>query len=126
MKISNVKMIDVYDWDRLVSDTYGRVYSFQQQEGCKDRGVFHLTVPTEEINEEYMNDSIPEEVNGEEMGVKFNVWLSKDPKIHNFESKWENDLFWERNFYPDINIVANDLYKKGLIEKGNYIINIDW
>lgn len=35
------------------------------------------------------------------------------------------NLFWERNFYPDINTLANDLYKKGLIKKGEYLIVID-
>jgi hypothetical protein len=35
-------------------------------------------------------------------------------------------MFWERNFYPDTYTVANDLYDKGLIEAGDYIINIDW
>ena len=39
---------------------------------------------------------------------------------------WYVDLFWERNFYPNLNTVINDLYKKGLIEKDDYEINIDW
>ena len=33
---------------------------------------------------------------------------------------------WERNFYPNIQAVANDLYKKGLLETGDYWIDIDW
>jgi hypothetical protein len=109
-----------------VSETYGRVYDFQQQHGCQERGTFHLTVPSEYTEDDEMNESIPEVVNGSIMGVKFDVWLEKDPKIHNFGSDWENGLFWERNFYPDINTVANDLFEKGLIEAGSYLINIDW
>lgn len=31
------QVIDVSDWDQLVMDTYGRHYSFQQQDGCKER-----------------------------------------------------------------------------------------
>jgi len=126
MLVKNVKMIEVSDWDNLVSETYGKIYSFQQQDGCQERGTFHLTVPSDYTEDDEMNDSIPEEVNGDEMGVKFDVWLEKDSKLHNFGSDWENELFWERNFYPDINTVVNDLHKKGLIEAGSYIINIDW
>lgn len=29
-------MFEVDEWDNLVSSTYGRVYNFQQQNGCKD------------------------------------------------------------------------------------------
>lgn len=35
-------------------------------------------------------------------------------------------MWWVRNFYPDVNMVANDLYEKGLLEAGEYLINIDW
>jgi hypothetical protein len=35
-------------------------------------------------------------------------------------------MWWERNFYPDIQIVANDLHSKDLLEAGTYIIEIDW
>jgi hypothetical protein len=41
------------------------------------------------------------------------------------EMKWKQDIshinmFWERNFYPNVQMVANDLHKKGLIEAGEY------
>ena len=126
VKYSNRKVIEVRDWGKLVEETYGRPYSFQQQDGCKAREMFSLTVPSNDSDDEEMNDSIPEEVNGEQMGVKFKVWLERDPKIFSFDSDWENVLFWERNFYPEIYIIANDLHKKGLIEAGEYSINIDW
>ena len=62
------------------------------------------------------------------MGVKFAVWLARDTKEWNGkeQDKPYIDMFWERNFYPDIHTLANDLYDKGLIEKGEYVINIDW
>lgn len=121
-------MIEVSDWDTLVSSTYKRPYNFQQQYGCQSRGIFHLTIPSEYTEDSEMHDSIPEIVNGEEMGVKFDVWLSRDiNKPIPYETQgYELDLFWDRNFYPDIHTVANDLHKKGLIEAGSYIINIDW
>jgi hypothetical protein len=43
--VKNVKMIEVSDWDDLISKTYERPYSFQQQEGCKGRGTFNLDIP---------------------------------------------------------------------------------
>lgn len=122
-------MIDVSDWDDLVTSTYGKHYNFQQQNDCRSRGIFDLTIPSEYSEDNDMHDSIPEEINGEEMGVKFDVWLNSDLEKHkqnNNWSDWEAELFWERNFYPDIHTLANDLHKKGLIEAGTYSIKIDW
>lgn len=128
MKVSTKNFIEVQDWDELVQKTYGRPYCFQQQDGCKDRGIHELIVPDEETYDEEMKDSIPDVINGNEMGVKFSAWLARDPKEWNGKKEDERylDLFWERNFYPEIKTVANDLYKKGLLEAGEYVINIDW
>lgn len=149
IKIKNVKMIDVSDWDELVSNTYGKIYSFQQQNGCQPRGIVKLTIPDDNWEEEEMNERIPEIINDEQnMGVKFDVWLKRNPKAPlnpsddelkacNYyydtsdRDKWCKDighinLFWERNFYPCLQSVANDLHKKGLIEAGDYSIEIDW
>ena len=122
------KVIMVSDWDSLVMETYGRPYSFQQQDGCKDRQRVRITVPDDP--DDYENDSVPEIVNGEDMGVSFKAWLERDPKTkipnpHSF-SYDGTDLFWLRNFYPEVQMVANDLYEKGLIEAGDYVIDIDW
>jgi len=128
MKMKNVKLIEVGDWDNLVSSTYNRIYQFQQQCGCQERGIFNLTIPSKYTEDEEMHDSIPEKVNGEEIGVKFKNWLERDPNqpLINQKYDWDLKLFWERNFYPDIYTVANDLYEKGFIEAGEYIIHIDW
>ena len=134
MKIKSVNMIESWDWDELVEKTYGRPYCFQQQDGCKPRGTFNLTVPEEAPEEyDYENDSIPEVVNGNEMGVSFKSWLERDPKKELPKEKRPYgeyqpslDLFWNRNFYPNIVMVANDLYSKGLLPAGEYVINIDW
>jgi hypothetical protein len=133
MNTTNVKMVSVSDWDALVKQTYGRPYSFQQQDGCKDRGKFRLKVP--DGAEDYPNDTVPEEVNHAKMGVSFSAWLKRDPKTplrptdQTFKptgETWETSMWWERNFYPDIQMVANDLHAKGLLEAGNYVIDIDW
>jgi hypothetical protein len=62
------------------------------------------------------------------MGVSFETWLNTSPEDTKkyFEFEYENKLFWERNFYPHVSMIIKDLYKKGLIEKGEYDINIDW
>ena len=126
IKTKSVKMIDVSDWDSLVQKTYGRIYSFQQQDGCKERGIFSFSVPDE--TEDFEKHTVPEEVNGEEMGVNFKAWRDRDPKqpIKGQKYDFELVLWWERNFYPDIQMVANDLHKRGLLEEGDYTINIDW
>lgn len=131
IKTSNIKIIESQDWDDLVQETYGKSYMFQQQDGCQDRGTRKITIPLEETYDEEMNDSIPFKINGEEMGVKFNVWLntSQEDIKKEFPDRDERlglDIFWERNFYPDLQTIANDLYNKGLIEAGEYTINIDW
>jgi len=128
IKVSNTKIIDCHDWDKLVVETYGRPYCFQQQDECQSRGLFELSIPSDFTMEDEMNDSIPEVINGEIMGVKFDVWLARDPKqpIPNQTADYELGLFWDRNFYPDIYTVANDLHAKGLIEAGDYCIKIDW
>ena len=119
-------LIDVQDWDALVTETYGRVYSFQQQDGCKDRDLVAITVPEE--CDDFENDTVPEIVNGDEMGVSFKAWLARDPKtpLPDRDDTFGLTLWWERNFYPDVQMIANDLYEKGLIEAGDYMINIDW
>jgi hypothetical protein len=127
--VRNVKMINCRDWDALVEDTYGRPYCLQQQDGCQPRGIVTLKIPDEAYEEEEMHDKIPEIVNGPVMGVKFEKWLERDPKQPLKGEKnndWSLSLWWNRNFYPDIQTVANDLHKKGLIEAGEYSININW
>lgn len=153
MKIKNTKVIDVMDWDELVSNTYDKPYCFQQQDDCQPRGIVNITIPSECYDEDDMNDRIPEIINGEggdEMGIKFSVWISRDaneplnPTKEDLKrcsyywgkndedlKKWCEDkshisMFWERNFYPNLQSVANDLHKKGLIESGEYGIEIDW
>ena len=127
MKIRTEQVIDVADWDELVVETYGRVYSFQQQDGCQGRGMHRFSVP--DIDDEYdcTNTTVPEVVNHHEMGVSFAAWLARDPKqpLAGQEYDFQLDLWWARNFYPNFQMVANDLHAKGLLEAGEYAIDID-
>jgi hypothetical protein len=125
--MKQVNMIDSLEFDDIVEKTYNKHYCFQQQEGCKDRGTEHFNIPTP--GTDFNRDSIPEEVNGDIMGVSFKAWLERDPKepLNVGETAdWLVDLFWERNFYPHPDILLNDLHARGLIPAGELVINIDW
>ena len=129
INVRTAQVIDVGDWDNLVTETYGRPYSFQQQDDCKERQRVSITIP--DTAYDYENDTVPEEVNGSEMGVSFAAWLARDPEQKlNTDDEWDRenglDMWWDRNFYPDVQMVANDLHAKGLIPAGEYEIDIDW
>jgi hypothetical protein len=128
LKTKSVNLVDLGDWDDLVQGTYGRIYSFQQQDGCKERGSFAFAVPTH--TEDYKNDSNPEIINGPERGVSFASWLARDPMQLTSDPEDQNTqcrkLFWERNFYPHVSMIINDLHKKGILDAGEYFIEIDW
>lgn len=117
-------IIELFDWDALVIKTYGKNYSFQQQDDCKERQLVPLKVP--DAANDYSNDTIPEKINGEIMGVSFAAWLAMDCSYKNPKKIYRDSMFWERNFYPDVQMIANDLYEKGLLPAGEYLINIDW
>ena len=120
-----ITYIPLQEWDQLVETTYNKIYSFQQQAGCRDRGTFEITVPCEDEDCE-MNESIPEVVNGDEMGVTFDTWLARDKDQPLPDKNDYLSLFWERNFYPDIYTLANDLHARRILKAGTYKIDIDW
>lgn len=130
IETKDVKMIDCEVWDDLVIKTYGHLYNIQQQDGCQPRGVYYLTVPDDDAFD-YQCTELPYEINGENMGVSFEAWKKAD-KEEILENLRENghdichDLFWKRNFYPSVEVVANDLHERGLLPAGNYAIDIDW
>lgn len=130
LKYKTERTVDLDHFDRLVREVYGRPYNLQQQDGCKDRGVESFSVPMENPWD-YEEDTIDEVVNGDEMGVSFKVWLERDPEQKlDTEDEWDREhgleLFWERSFYPSLEMVVQDLYEKGYIEAGEYNIVIDW
>lgn len=55
LNIQTKKVIEVDDWNEFVKEFYGKPYNFQQQDGCKDRGVFHLEVPSKYTYDDDMN-----------------------------------------------------------------------
>lgn len=126
IKVQTKQIIDVGDFDDLVEKTYGKPYNFQQQDDCKPRGTHHITVP--DTPYDFEKDTIPEEINGSEMGVSFAAWLARDPKEWNGApgDKMFTEMFWQRNFYPNVQMIVNDLHAKGLFPAGEYVIEIDW
>lgn len=127
MEMKTVKIVGDGDWDELVSSTYGRIYNFQQQDDCKERQTVYFSVPFG-YPDDFENDVVPEVVNDPEMGVSFKAWLERDPKqpLTNQEYDFELSMWWERNFYPTLDMVANDLHDKGMLPAGDYGIKIDW
>lgn len=131
MNIKTIKIIDVQEWDSLVISTYEKPYSFQQQDGCRDRGLVEISVP-EEFDESDLPHTIPETLDSDEMCVKFSSWLLRNPStplhyhLGSLNPMFSTTLWWHRNFYPDVQMIANDLHAKGLLEVGKYYININW
>ena len=139
MKYQITQMIKSIDWNQLVQKTYERPYNVQQQNGVMMPCSIHLSIPAQA--NDFTNDAVPEIVNHQKRGVNFKAWLARDPKTplneqlgdgnmlnpdEEFEFQWRLKLWWERNFYPDLQILANDLNNRGLLEPGEYSIIIDW
>lgn len=127
LKTKTVKAIELEDWNNFVTEVYGKPYNYQRQDGLKEKGAYPKSVPSR-WTYDFKNTEIPFEVNGEEMGVSFETWLNTSPKdtIEYFKDDYENDNFWEETFYPDVNMIINDLHSRGLMEAGEYLIIIDW
>jgi len=53
------------------------------------------------------------------MGVSFSSWLATPPESF-------REIEWERNFYPDAEILLQDMHLKGVLPEGDYLIRIDW
>lgn len=129
LRTNVVTTISVQDWDEFVTETYGKPYSFQQQDGCRSRGTYNLDV-SDEYDPDWAAgyDTIPDDVDTDEMCVSLKVWLARDPKTPLRNQKYDFQLssWWERNFYPNIEVLAQDLCRRGLLKLGKYLIIIDW
>jgi len=129
IKTKTVQIITISDWNKLVRETYGRPYNFQQQEGCKPRGTFYFSVPDRGIDDDFENDTISEAlIFNDEEGVSFSAWLARDPtkKLPKQKRDYELEMWWERKFWPCVGMIIDDLHTKGLLEIGEYGIEIDW
>lgn len=110
-----VKIFKLREWNDLVSSIYKKRYSFQQQDGCKEKGIFYFQIP---IWKEDYEDYKPSEFEKEDiMGVSFKSWLEHDSS---------EKLNWDRNFYPHVSMIIDNLYNKGILKEGEYAIDINW
>jgi hypothetical protein len=126
LKYTLIKQIDDSNLTKVVQKEYGKPYCFQQQDGCQPRGTRHMsgsgfTYDCEEFN------SITEAIKEDAYGVSFEDWLAADPNDPIFgEEVWEREMTFQRNVYPRLEYLINDIHAKGLIEAGEYQILIDW
>ena len=116
MKITEIKLIELAEFDSLVKETYKKPYSLQQQEGGMERHLLRIAVPVEE----------PEDHQDGDMGVSFETWLNTSLETFPFEYEYQMEFFWEREFYPPLEMIVNDLFNQGLMEAGEYGIDINW
>lgn len=130
------KVVEDYHWNAFVESVFGKepnTYNFQQQNGCRDRGLYLVRVfPSEEDlldEQELLDEEISYKVNGygEMFGVSLKTWLntSKEDTKSKVGKDYLNDLFWARHFYPTIEELVAYLYKLGLLEEGDFYIEID-
>ncbi len=60
------------------------------------------------------------------IGVSFAAWLARDPKVWKGSPRYMKDMYWERHFYPSLDMILNDLHAKWHLPAGEYVIHIDW
>lgn|SRR5574343_400590 len=107
-------------WDKYVTKIYKRPYSISDQFEFKN--VLEFKVPNRAID--FANEIVEEDESTKETGVNFKSWISRDPSqpISGDPRPFVTKLWWFRSFYPEIDVLANDLYKKGQLERGEYVI----
>src|SRR5574343_1183830 len=104
--MKNVNIFQLNEFDELIKKEYNKkYYSFQQQDGCKDRGIEYFTIPINDPEDLDNLSMIEDDVKNNRLsvyrGVKFEEWLLKDKDFKWFigkEREYENALLWERNF----------------------------
>lgn len=130
MKIQTIKMITSQDWDAAVMEAYQRPYCLQQQAGGRARGThIKIQVPNSDhdIEDAEMNDTLMGSVDELDCGVKLAPWLARDPKekLDGQEYDYELELWWKRNFYPYVHVLAHDLHERQILQAGEYTIEIN-
>lgn len=97
-------------FSKYVSELYGRPYNLQQQgDMLAQESAVALVVP--EL-EDWNEDPSLEE------------WLAATPPVS--AADYIDTMRWERQFYPSLEAVANDLHARGLLDAGRYIIHVSW
>lgn len=113
-----VIVIHELEFSELVREVYGRPYQFQQQEFMGQKTYYEFSVPAHPLGDHYK-------------AVPFQEWLEATPPGPAEPGKFDSELFteglrWEREFYPEMEEIVNDLHQKGLIDPGEYALHIWW
>lgn len=104
-------------FSKYVTEHYGRPYKLQQQGDMLAQGSYvQITVPDEEAWDE--NPTLAE-------------WQAATPPGEHPEGGYDpnvstENMRWERDYYPSLEVVANDLHAKGLLDAGEYLIRVYW
>lgn len=104
-----VTLIDESEFSALVTKIYGRPYRFQQQGDMKCQDTIETF-------------SVPSEEYGGWTGPSLTEWQIAPPPDGDFKE----ELRWHRDFYPELEVVVNDLYARGLIAAGDYALHVWW
>ena len=109
MKVTKVNLIWESEFSQLVEDTYGRPYKLQQQ-----GDMLH--------QESMVRLSVPGEVFDHWQATTLEEWVAAEYP----SPKFDYDFQWEREFYPQLEEVANDLHERGLLDEGEYVLHVWW
>lgn len=124
----NLTIISDQEFDELVEKTYGKPYAFQRQDGCRDQNTYYFTVP--DYFEDFADDEIPESLNSRICKVTFSAWLDRDPRqilaLEKDTSVEDIRRWWEEYFYPDPQMIFNDLCARNILPSGEYGIDVYW
>lgn len=132
LKTHHVNLVSDHDWDEFITATYKKSYCFQQQAGCRDRCTYEFSLPLECEPGGYELDleDVPATLKTFAMQTTFAKWLERSEKeplsSDTSQSKSALELWWQRHFYPAPEVIADNLYKRGLLPAGDYVIEIDW
>ncbi len=121
LKPRQITLIWESDFSKMVSEVYGRPYRFQQQGDMKGQD----SIEKFEVSD-FDDETDPDEYfRGAYSLPSLADWLAAEPPTKENYSHAE-ELRWDREFYPPFEEVVHDLYKRGLIDKGNYALHIWW
>ena len=102
------------EFSNLVRQTFERPYSLQQQ------GDMHS-------QESFIRFDVPAELEWEHE-PSLETWLATtppDPEDHSMAA-FTNRLRWDREFYPDLQDIANELHARGQLDAGTYVLHVWW
>ena len=105
------------EFSDLVRQTFERPYSLQQQGDMHSQESFvRFDVPADREEEEHWQ------------AVSMEEWLAAtppDPEDRSMEA-FTDRLRWDREFYPQLDSVANELHARGQLDAGTYVLHVWW